>query len=462
MLENSFKKKIHLIGIGGVGMTPIALLLNEYGFDISGSDISDFRLKDNLISKGINVIIGHSEVNISDNSTVIYSTAVSENNIELITAKKCNNQTLSRIEALKEITSNDRIISITGSYGKSTTTAFVSSILEYVKYDPSWIIGADLLRYPPSKNGKSDLFVLESDESRPDFLDFNPHMIILTNIGKDHLSNYCNSQEMLFSVLLSFLERIDSTGAVFINLDDNLSEKFTDLVNVKNLITCGSSLNADYRFNITSSKFNGKNFVTEFSITKKNENPFFTFINMPGKENVLDAVFAYAVAVELGCSKKISQKAIKNLPILDRRFEVKKVNEKSIIIDDEGDSPDVIKNSLKKIKFYFENKKALVVIQPHRYSRLKNLFKEYIDVLSEYSDDLIITPVYSAGEEKIDGINSESLYNAILKKDFKGKIYNTLNFEEAIDKCKLYIEKDYVIITLGPGDVWRIADELIV
>ena len=460
MLNNNFTKQVHLIGIGGVGMTPLALLLKEYGYDISGSDISDFRLCNFLQSKGIKIYLNHSASNVPSDSTVIYSSAISENNIEIQTAKKANCTTISRIEALKLITSDKRLISITGSYGKSTTTAFISSLLKEVNVNPSWIIGADLFSFLPSGIGSSDIFVLECDESRAEFLDFDPYFIILTNIGKDHLSNYCNSQEMLFSVLFSYVERINNTGAIFINIDDSLSEKFTSLLNDKHLITCGSSDNADYCFNITSSTFNGVNFETEFSITKKNCKTFITSINMPGKENVLDAVFAYAVALELGCREEIARKAIKNLPILDRRLEIKSVNEKSIVIDDEGDSPDVIKSALMKLKEYFPKKKILSIIQPHRYSRLKNLFNEYVDTLSNFSDDIIITPVYSAGENKDSFYDSISLYEAIKDYNFKGGLFNAINNTETVNISKKYLNKDYVIITLGPGDIWRVADEI--
>ncbi|MBP8707572.1 MAG: UDP-N-acetylmuramate--L-alanine ligase [Caldisericia bacterium] len=462
MLNLNKFKKVHLIGIGGVGMTPLAIYLKDAGFDVTGSDIQDFRFKNVLMSKGIKVNIGHSSENVPPDAVVIYSSALNSDNIELQTAKRQNNQIISRIEALKEISKDKKLIAITGSYGKSTATSFVSAILEEANLNPSWIIGADLFNFKPANIGSSDLLVLECDESKKDFLEFNPFFVILTNIGNDHLSNYENSKENLYIAILSFLKRISEMGVIFLNADDPMSERIiNDLKSSsKKIVKCGKTDNADYVYKIKSSNFNHKRIVTSFSVKEKDSNVFTAQINMPGERNVLDACFAYAVLIELGIRKEIARNLLKALPILDRRFEIRHIGEKALIIDDEGDSPFVIETVLKDARYYFPNKKILSIVQPHRYSRLKSLFSQYVSVLSNYSDDIIITPVYEASESKIEGIDSFSLGSAIRKTSFKGNVEVVSSLSEAANMAKFYFKKDYVIITLGPGNIWQVADEL--
>jgi UDP-N-acetylmuramate--alanine ligase len=461
MLNFNTAKKFHLVGIGGVGMTPLALYLRESGFSVSGSDIEDFRMKDVLVSKGIKVNLCHNSANVPLDAYLIYSSAIPDNNIELLAARENNIPMFSRIEALKIITKDKKLIAITGSYGKSTLTTFISFVLEKANFNPSWIIGADLLNFNPAKSGEGKLFVLECDESRKEFLDFNPFFTLLTNIGSDHLSNYENSKDNLYSSILSFLARTDKEGAIFLNNDDILTGRvFSDLGNKVKIIKCGKTSSSDYIYEVKSSFFDGRKIVTNFTIMEKDGSIFNSQINMPGERNVIDACFSYAVLIELGFDKKKARDILKILPTLDRRFEIKKVSNKCIIIDDEGDSPDVIENVLRDIKFYFPFKKIVAVVQPHRYSRLKSLFSEYVRVLAFYPNDLILLPVYEASENKIAGIDSFSLANAIVGKNFRGKIKVASDAFEAVDFCKVYLNIDCAIITLGPGNIWKITNEL--
>lgn len=462
MLDINNNKKVHLIGIGGVGMTPLAIYLKDAGFDVTGSDIQDFRFKNVLLSKGIKVSIGHSSKNVPPDAIVIYTSALNSDNIELQTARKQNNPIISRIEALKEISIDKKLIAITGSYGKSTATSFISAVLEGANLNPSWIIGADLFNFKPANIGSSDLFVLECDESKKEFLDFNPFFLILTNIGSDHLSNYENSKENLYVTILNFLNRVSEMGVIFLNADDPMSKRIVNDLKSSNkkIIKCGKTDNADYVYKIESSFFDHSRIVTSFSVKEKDSSFFTTQLNMPGERNVLDACFAYAVLIELGVSKVIARNALKALPTLDRRFEIKHIGERSIIIDDEGDSPFVIEAVLKDARYYFPDKKILSIVQPHRYSRLKSLFSQYVSVLSNYSDDIIITPVYEASESKIEKFDSLFLGEAIEEKSFKGRVKVVSSLSDAVNVSKFYFKKDYVIITLGPGNIWQVADEL--
>jgi len=461
MLNIKSVKKVYLVGIGGVGMTPLALYLKEAGFDVTGSDIRDFRLRRFLTEKGIKVTIGHSSENVPLNSVLIYSNALNSDNIELLTAKEHNIPILSRIEALKVISQDKRLIAVTGSYGKSTVTSFISAVLGATNFNPSWIIGADLFNFNPARKGYSDLFVLECDESKQEFLDFKPFFVVLTNIGSDHLSNYGGSRENLYLSIFSFLKKVSKKGKIFLNADDPASERISVELDIRaRIIKCGKKDNSHYIYRLGSSFFDGKKIVTSFSIEEKGETSFSSQIDMAGERNVLDACFAYAVLVELGLSKEVARDALRNLPILDRRFEIKQVNKRSIIIDDEGDSPDVIENVLKDARYYFPLKRILSIVQPHRYSRLKSLFSEYVRVLSNYSDDIILTPIYEASEDRIEGFNSFSLGDFIKEKSFGGEVRIVSSLSEAVDIGKIYLAKDYVIITLGPGDIWRVADEL--
>lgn len=439
-------------------MTPLALYLKQVGYQVSGSDIADFRMRKKLESNGIKVSLFQKAENCIKADMLIYSTAIPKNNPEIAYALENNIPVLNRLEALKFFLKEKKIIAVTGSYGKSTTTAFTASFLKFSGINPSWLIGADLFSFSPAESNDSDWMVLESDESKPVFLDFNPYSVLITNIGKDHLPHYNNSQESLADTISQFMKRKHKDGKIYFNIDDPFTECFIKDLERKEYILCGKQNKADYFFQVDSIQYQNRKIKTIFKLTCPNRMIYTCEIPMLGENNVLDAVMAFSIACDLSKDTDQCLKGFSQLPVLDRRFEICSDNGISIVIDDEGDSPAVIQNVFENAKKIFPDKKIIAVLQPHRFSRLQNLFTEYVDSMFQGPDDIIILPVYSAGEEAIPGIQSEKLMNSIIEAGFNPLKIRTLSLQDSILYLQSYTQQPYLIITLGPGDVWKIAD----
>lgn len=455
-------KKIFCTGIGGVGMSSLALYLLEAGYQVAGSDLSDFRIRKLLESKGIKVFLNHHEKNIEDTDLLIFSTAIPMDNPEIIKAKRHNIPCINRIEALQKFLSNQKIIAVTGSYGKSTTTTFTASLMQYAGLNPSWLIGADMFSFPPALySTNSHWTVLETDESKPVFLNFDPYSAIMTNIGIDHLPSYNNSQELLIQEIFKFLKRKNCSTKVVLHGDDlNSFPLIQELKKSDDVILCGFGDENDYQIKDIHTNFSQGVFKTTFSIRCPDGKTFFSYIPMPGEKNVIDATLALGMTVQLGASRDECIHGLKILPCMDRRFEICRFSDSTIIVDDEGDSPEVIQSVLKNAKKWFPQKKLLAILQPHRFSRLQSLFDDYVKTMSTLPDEIILLPVFSAGEKAIDGINSEKLRERIVLSNFPTDKIQCCTIEETLEYLKTKINENYLMITLGPGDVWKVAKNL--
>jgi UDP-N-acetylmuramate--alanine ligase len=454
-------KKIFLTGIGGVGMSSLALYLLGAGFQVNGSDVADFRLRKLLESKGIAVYLSHHEDNIMGSDLLIYSTAVPKNNPEIAKAIELGIPQINRIQALQQFLNKQQIIAITGSYGKSTTTTFTASLMNQAGLSPSWLIGADLFSFPPAKYNKSRWTVLETDESRPEFLDFTPYSVIITNVGKDHLTNYNNSQENLTRELLDFLSKKNNQTKAVLCGDDIASIALIKPFQQKSeVLLCGLGKNNDYQITNIHTSFLTNSFQTSFTLKCPDGISFECQIPMPGEKNVIDATLALAMTLQVGGNRDVCIDGLSKLPCMDRRFKIVHYSDHSIVVDDEGDSPEVIRTVLQNAKDWFPQKKLIAVLQPHRYSRLQNLFTEYVSVMSSFPDEIILLPVYSAGEEEIVEVNSQKLMDSILSRGFSEKNAQLLSMKDTITCLRSKLDKNYLIITLGPGDIWKVAEKL--
>lgn len=454
-------KSIYCIGIGGVGMSSLALYLREAGYIVSGSDVTDFRLRKLLESKDITVFLQHRAKQIIDHDLIIYSTAIPNNNPEFVQAKLNNVPMMNRLTALQKFLSKQKIISITGSYGKSTTSAFCASIMNQIGLLPSWLIGADLFSFPPSKNNFSSWTVLETDESKPEFLDFSPHGVIVTNVGIDHLQNYGQSINQLFNTLTVFLSKRDKKTKIIINGDDINSLPFlSQFDRDKELILCGLGEINDYQISSLKTMVLETCLKTSFTLTCPDHTVHDCEIPMPGVNNAIDAVLSLAMAVQLGGDIKECIQSLSKLPLLDRRFEICRFSQTCVVVDDEGDSPEVISQVLQNGKMWYPDKKIIAVLQPHRFTRLKNLFNKYREALVQWTDEIVLLPVFHAGENEIPGINSVALKESIELTGYPAGKINVLSMEETITYLLSKLNQSCLIITLGPGDIWKIADAL--
>lgn len=459
-LMNQTGKRTHLVGIGGVGMTALAWYLADAGWIVSGSDCQDFRMRKTLQARGITVQVRHDPAFSDHIDLLIYSSAIPQDHPELSRARQNHIPLLERMEAIHQILQTKKLVGITGSYGKSTTTTYVSSMMYQAGMNPDWLIGADLLAYPPARYADSSWMVLECDESKSKFLALKPENLLISNVGKDHLQEYDHSMQKLAEAFACLSEQVPAEGCVIINGEDELL-----VSSIKNprckapIITCGFSKNSDFYLSELNTEWNGKSFSTSFVVTSPEGKQLQAQIPMPGWQNALDALMAYAL-IFFHTKKLPDSQLFSSLPVMDRRMEVKVCYKKFMVLDDEGDSPDVIAWALKAVRKYFPERKIVSVVQAHRFSRLKNLFQEYAQVLSQGSSDIILLPVYSAGELPLDGVNSESLAKKILEAGFLGSIYLAKDHQDAVSKLLSELDNDTLAITLGPGDVWRVGDLL--
>ncbi len=454
------QKKVHCIGIGGVGMSALAWYLNDLGWKVSGSDINDFRMRKRLEKKGIKVYLYHDEKHVRQSSMVIYSSAIPEHHSEIMRARTMKIPVFERMEAIKDLLESKKLIGVSGSYGKSTTTTFVSSMMRNAGLEPNWLIGADLLEYPPAFVSKAPWLVLECDESKKHFLALHPFVAIISNVGQDHLQEYHGSMNELANTLMEFASRVPKEGLIVLNGDDPLLFKFKDYIKDRNIITCGTTLLSDIRFSELQPFWDGSHFSTRFTLIDSTQTPRKVQIPMPGWQNALDAVMAWTATSYLSPEQSLDVSLFNQLPSLDRRLEHKGSFKKTLLFDDEGDSPEVIRLALQTLRSYFPERALVPIVQPHRYSRLSFLFEEYAKVLLEESSDIILMPVYSAGEKSQNELKSEDLAQKILSMGFAGSLYQADDHQDAIKRASMDMGKEKIFVTLGPGDVWRVADGL--
>lgn len=450
MLPNS--SHIYMTGIGGVGMTPLALYYGARGDRVEGSDIQPFRMASILQKQGIQVQYQQNANNIHSHiQSLVYSAAIPLDNPELVEAEKLHIPCIHRIKALQNIVANKQLLAVTGSYGKSTTTTFLSSISENCGLRPSWLIGADMMKYPCARYSVSDFFVLETDESQPSFLEFSPAYTILTNIGNDHLTNYHNDSNELKKALYGILQNTRQNVILPQNVKDIFDSTFVN----DSWITCGDQ-GSNYHITDFHTYFDGVILRTSFQVNGRYSS-FDAEIPMPSYRNVIDALLSFALVEDIAGPISNPPELFSALPIIDRRFQFIPTDSKALLIDDEGDSPEVIQNVLLDAKTYFPTRRLVVFIQPHRYSRLENLFSQYVQSLL-LADEVIVLPVYGAGEKQKSRKNEVDLFHALRSKH-SGRILCTTSLEEASSLLYSYLIPNTVIVTLGPGDVWKLYQD---
>ncbi len=450
---------VHFVGIGGVGMGGIAEVLIDLGFKVSGSDIGRNALIERLESRGATVALGHDEKNINNVDVVVVSTAIDKNNPEIIKAKESRIPIIPRAEMLAEIMRFRLGIAIAGTHGKTTTTSLVACILTTAGFDPTYIIGG-LLNSSSSnaKLGSGDYLVAEADESDASFLYLQPLMSVVTNIDADHLQTYQGSFEKLQETFVEFLHHIPFYGHAILCIDDEHVEHIISKIS-KPIITYGTVENADVRA-VNIAITNGKStFDVILEDGQKIEN---IELALPGKHNVLNALAAIVIAVELKADVKHIKSALKNFEGISRRFDVThgiKVETGTItVVDDYAHHPTELKATIEATKQCWPNKRVVVVFQPHRYTRTQDCFDDFANVLSD-SEKLIVSEVYAAGEKPIEGADGRALVKAIRQ---RGKVKPI--FVENIDEIEnmyrtLCVEGD-VMLLMGAGSIGTLAKRI--
>ena len=451
-------KKIHFIGIGGVGMVGIAEMLINQGFKVSGSDLVKNKNTSRLASLGAKIFIGHNEKNVRNSDVVVYSSAVNISNPEMKAARSLNITLIPRAEMLSSLMRGFQSIAVAGSHGKTTTTSLIADIFVRAKLDPTFIIGGKILgQENKSILGTGDYLIVEADESDASFLHLNPEISVVTNIDNDHLDYYENNIEKLDLTFLQFLENLPFYGSAVICIDSDRSKKvFKNLSRPK--ISYGFEKKADYF--ITDLKQQAT--FQKFKIVRRSTGKETSLeLNLSGKHNALNATAAFIVAQKAGIKIKVIKDSFKNFGGVSRRLEFKaniKIEGKSAtLIDDYGHHPTELKATIEALRSTNPNKKICMIFQPHRYSRSTLLFDEFIDCLKNV-DTSIILDIYSAGEQNLQKISSYDFVNALIER--KKNTFFAKNLKEICKILESEIKEHGIIVTQGAGNIVDISNSL--
>jgi len=447
-------KSFFLIGIGGSGMMGIAELLHNLGFRVRGSDLQENNAIKRLRKMKIKIFIGHNSKNINLKDIVVFSNAIKKNNIELKYSRKNNLTVLSRMQILAELMRLKYGISITGSHGKTTTTSLLSHIMYKNKLDPTYLIGGKLKTDDPHvKLGNSHYLVTETDESDPSFSKLTPHLVVLTNLDREHLDNYNNSYSKLETSMLELMNSIPFYGKVFINGDDKNSLKLLKKIN-RGVCTYGFKKNN----NIVAKSIkyiDGKKMQFDVIFSKIT---YKVSTNLLGKHNVYNILSAMSVCLHLGISITKTIKSLNSFFGASRRFDVYEditiYKQKPIIIDDYGHHPTEINSTLDTIKNLYPDKKIVMIFQPHRFSRTKAHWRLFLDVFRRL-DRIILLPTYSAGE-KNNSFDSSFIYQKIKNKN-KSLLESIGEVEDVLKNINF---DNSVLVLQGAGDIKDIMNTL--
>lgn len=446
-------KSIHFIGIGGIGMSGIAEILHNLNYHVTGSDIKVSDTTRHLENLGIKVYIGHNANNITNPHVVVISSAISPDNPEVIAAKHKSIPVIPRAEMLAELGRLKYGILVAGAHGKTTTTSLLATILAEGGLDPTIVIGGKLKAIGGNARlGSGDFIVAEADESDGSFLKLNPAIAVITNIDKEHLDFFKNI-DALKEAFLKFANKIPFYGTTVICIENDHTKEIIPFIE-RRVLTYGYSHDANfYPKNIDS-------FERKMSFDVFFNNVYldrFT-IPIPGMHNVLNSLAAIAVAMELQIPEDVIKNALFNFAGIQRRFELKGEAKGLKIFDDYGHHPTEIKATLSAARNCFKENRLIVIFQPHRYTRTRDLMQEFAESFND-ADLLYLMDIYPAGESPIEGINSETLFRKLRQIRQKDAYYIPKKDELLIHLKKMIKEGD-IILTIGAGDVYKIGEEL--
>lgn len=440
-------KHIHCIGVGGIGVSAIAEILLKQGYTVSGSDLSENNNTQRLAELGAQIFLGHDANHLGDADLIVYSSAVSEDNPEFVEARRRNLPLLKRGEWLAKLMKNKKVIAITGSHGKTTTTSILAETFLKAELDPTIASGGVLaILDSPARFGRGDYFIAEGDESDGSFLYIDPLFAIVTSMDPDHLENYHDSFVELQNTFIQFLNKIPKQGCAILFADDeNVREILPKLQ--CNYVTYGFSEKADYRI----TRFTQMDWSTQFSVQHKNESYQISF-NLPGKHNALNALAAWIVAHLAKVKHELIQEALNHFHGVARRFQYHgQINDIQVkLLEDYGHHPKEISETIKAVRELWPNKKIQMIFQPHRYTRTKALFDDFVKVLQQV-DKLYLIDIYEASE-KPNGMTTKILADAINKAGFTQAEYVA---DRTILPKKLHAELNSsdVLVLQGAGDI---------
>ncbi len=445
---------IYFVGIGGIGMSGIAELLLNLGYTVSGSDIRASNITRRLADMGGKVYYGHDPANIVDVDVVVVSSAIGRDNPEVAAARLNGVPVIPRAEMLAEIMRLKYSIVVSGAHGKTSTTSMIAAVLEQGDLDPTVVVGGRLISAGTNARlGRGDYIVAEADESDGSFLKFTPSIAVVTNIDREHL-DYYDGLETIKGVFREFVNRIPFYGLAVVCLDNEHLQEILPTIE-KRCITYGTSKQADFQARrLTLGKGQAR-----FTVFRSEEALGEIVLKCLGAHNVRNALAAVVVGMELDIPFERIKYALETMAGVHRRLEIKGEFNGAVMVDDYGHHPTEIKATLQALRENWEDRRIRVIFQPHRYTRTKALFDDFTRSFYQ-CDDLLVLPVYAAGEQKIEGADGFSLSEGIRAHGHKDVRY----VEDRKGACA-YLRENLqagdIVLTLGAGDVWKIGEALL-
>ena len=451
-------KQIHFIGIGGAGMGGIAEVLLNEGYQISGSDIAENAVVQRLRSKGAIIHIGHKEENIQGASVIVVSTAIDKSNPEIAAATEQRIPVVRRAEMLAELMRFRHGIAVAGTHGKTTTTSLIASVLAEGNFDPTFVIGGLLNSVGTNARlGSSRFLVAEADESDASFLHLQPMVAVITNIDEDHMETYQGDFEKLKDTYIEFLHNLPFYGVAVVCIDNPVVRELIPRIS-RRVITYGFSDDAD----VKATNYQQQAGKSSFDVEVYGQHLATLTVNLPGQHNVLNSLAAVAVANEEGVEQSATIRALGEFGGIGRRFEqladLKTERALAVLVDDYGHHPTEVKATIDAMRNGWPEKRLVMVFQPHRYTRTRDLYEDFVEVLSEV-DVLLLLDVYAAGEQPIPSADSKALARSIRQRGQIEPVYVS-DVDKLPELLANLLEQDDMLITQGAGNIGAVAKTL--
>ena len=445
---------LHFVGIGGIGMSGIAEVLLNLGYEISGSDLKLSPTTDRLASLGAHIYEGHSAANVGGAKALVVSSAVDAANPEVQEARRSQIPVIPRGELLAELMRLKYGIAIAGSHGKTTTTSMTATVLNAGGLDPTVVVGGKAASMGGSnaRVGQSEFLVVESDESDGSFLKLSPILAVVTNVDREHLDHYPSITEIR-AAFLEFIQKVPFYGAAILCLDDENIQQLLPAVN-RRVITYGRSQQASLQI----ADVDCGAFESRFSVRMRGRDLGMFHLRVPGVHNVLNATAAIAVGLELDVRLESIRDAIASYSGVDRRFQMRGQARGITVIDDYGHHPTEIRATLAAAQLC-KFQRVLAVFQPHRYTRTQHLMDEFAKSFHQ-ADVVFVLDIYAASEAPIEGISGRSLADRI--RDFGHRcVQYTGTFDQTVSAVLETVRDHDVVLTLGAGNVWQVGDRVL-
>lgn len=448
-------RRLHFVGIGGVGMCGIAEVLLTLGYDVRGSDRAESPATAQLASRGATIFVGHKRSHVKDADVVVISTAIASDNPEILAAREAGIPVVRRAEMLAELMRLKYGIAVAGTHGKTTTTSLIAALLEAGQMDPTIVIGGRLKAIGANARlGAGEYLVAEADESDGSFLRLMPTIAVITNIGRDHLDHWTGGLSQITQGFADFVQKVPFYGAAILCVDHaNLQSMLPSLD--KRVVTYGFNPQADY----VASQVEAGPLSTRFTLTRRGELLGPMEVGLVGRHNVQNALASLAVADEVGVSFADSRRALAQFSGIGRRFEHKGTIRDILVVDDYGHHPTEIRATLEAARAAYPDRRLVVLFEPHRYSRTRDLLDDFASAFNA-CHTLRLLDIYPAGEAPLENIDSQRLAEVVRAHGHRDTLC-VGTVDNALGPILALVRPGDLVLTLGAGAIFRLGEALI-